>query len=219
MRELLEVTPGGRVFTSEDAVSAGPAIGLSREHVYKLLSELAAHDAHRASARTSLRHEASIRRSHVSVVTGHCRPCGPPSCRKRRYCASSLGSAGSGAAPRRGSVHAGTHSMEAWDSRDGADRVVVFRWKRHQIPTCTTPRNVRHHDRPARQRDRRANVDRERAIVELLADRARGTRELAAEVAHAHRAEIDFTRLRKYMDRLGITETPGLDSSGATGAV
>ena len=40
LREILEVGPGGRVFTSEEAIEGGDRLGLSRSHTYKLLSEL-----------------------------------------------------------------------------------------------------------------------------------------------------------------------------------
>jgi predicted transcriptional regulator of viral defense system len=40
IRELLEAEGGGRVFTAEDGVAAGAELGLSAEHVYKLLSQM-----------------------------------------------------------------------------------------------------------------------------------------------------------------------------------
>src|SRR5437016_1688294 len=40
VQQLLEFAPGGRVFTSQDALAAGAELGLSPGHVYKLLTEL-----------------------------------------------------------------------------------------------------------------------------------------------------------------------------------
>jgi predicted transcriptional regulator of viral defense system len=40
IQRLLEVAPGGRVFTSHDAVASGAEVGLTAEHTYKLLSQL-----------------------------------------------------------------------------------------------------------------------------------------------------------------------------------
>jgi predicted transcriptional regulator of viral defense system len=40
VQRLLEVGPGGRLFTSEEAVTVGADIGISRDHTYKLLSAL-----------------------------------------------------------------------------------------------------------------------------------------------------------------------------------
>jgi predicted transcriptional regulator of viral defense system len=40
LQHVLEVAPAGRVFTSHDAVVAGAELGITREHTYKLLSEM-----------------------------------------------------------------------------------------------------------------------------------------------------------------------------------
>ncbi|MDB5058002.1 MAG: hypothetical protein JWO59_1474, partial [Chloroflexi bacterium] len=40
LQALLEVSPGGRVFTSDEAVGVGTEIGISPGHTYKLLTEL-----------------------------------------------------------------------------------------------------------------------------------------------------------------------------------
>ncbi len=40
VQRILEVAPGGRVFTTQDAVAAGEELGFSRGHTDKLLSEL-----------------------------------------------------------------------------------------------------------------------------------------------------------------------------------
>jgi predicted transcriptional regulator of viral defense system len=40
LQRLVEIGPGGRVFTSEEAVEAGMDVGISQGHTYKLLHEL-----------------------------------------------------------------------------------------------------------------------------------------------------------------------------------
>jgi predicted transcriptional regulator of viral defense system len=40
LQRILEVAPGGRVFTSRDAIAAGEELGLSPGHTYKLLTDL-----------------------------------------------------------------------------------------------------------------------------------------------------------------------------------
>jgi hypothetical protein len=58
--------------------------------------------------------------------------------------------------------------------------------------------------------------DRERTIVELLADGTRPARALAAELIEMHREDIDTARLHEYARRLDITAIPEAGLSVAT---
>ncbi len=40
LQRVLEIVPGGRVFTTRDAVTAGAELGLTAEQTYKLLTQL-----------------------------------------------------------------------------------------------------------------------------------------------------------------------------------
>lgn len=148
LHELVETGPGGRVFTSEEAISAGTAIRLSLGHVYKLLSELTTHGA------------IDRPRGHLYVMQT---PFG-------------------GTTPVRPLAIAARAVHPAAVSGDTAV-VPIF--------------------------------DRERTIVEVLANQTPAAVELAAELIDSHRDDLDFTRMQKYADRLGIADLPELDGSTA----
>ncbi len=57
--------------------------------------------------------------------------------------------------------------------------------------------------------------DRERTLLELMTEEAAGAVEFATELLDMRREDIDFSRLKKYADRLGIGAIPGRDIASA----
>jgi len=58
--------------------------------------------------------------------------------------------------------------------------------------------------------------DRERALLELIAEETAVAADLATELLDTHREDIDYSRLKKYADRLGIAAIPGRDAASAS---
>jgi predicted transcriptional regulator of viral defense system len=213
LQELLEGGPGERVFTSEEAVSAGAAIGLSPGHVYKLLSELTAKamlDRPRGhlyvmqapfGGTTPVRSLAiAIRAVHPAAVSGdtarvHWGLQDQATLREEVI-----------STPARIQWTSGVHV-------DGGDRLWTvaggtIRFRRAPLRNMFGITTVR--------LDRDTVVpmfDRERAILELLAEGTPPTVELAAELLDTHREDIDLDRVREYAERLGIEAIPGARDS------
>ena len=215
LHELLETSQAGRVFTSEEAVTAGKAVGLSRGHVYKLLSELTRHGAlhrlrgHLYAMQAPFGGAAPIRPLAIAVRAGD------PAAVSGDTALVHWGMQDQ--APLHEEVISTPARMQ-WTQglqADGTDRLwtvegstIRFRHVRHrEMFGITTVRLDSETVVPM--------FDRERTLLELITGKTAGAAELATELLDTRREDIDFSRLKEYMDRLGIGAIPGRDIASA----
>lgn len=205
LHELLETSRGGRVFTSEEAVSAGKAIGLSRGHVYKLLSELTSRGVlyrprgHLYVMEPPFGGAATVRPLAIAVQS------------VRPAAVSGDTALAHWGLQDQAPLHEEVISTPAriqWTHgvrSDGADRLwevaggtMRFRHVPHRTMFGITSVRL----------DSETVVpmfDRERVLLDLLAGSNPASADLARELLDAHREEIDFSRLTRYAERLGIS--------------
>jgi predicted transcriptional regulator of viral defense system len=214
LQELLEVSRGGRVFTSDEAVAVGAELGLSRGHTYKLLTELTDRGIlHRPRGRLYVMRPPFGGMSPVRPIAIAVHAVQP-------------------------AAVSGDTALAHWDlidqtplheevvstparihwahgvRADGSDRLwtgegATIRF-RHVLPRemfgITSVRLDSETVVPM--------FDRERAILELLTQPAHGYAEWAGELLKAHRRDIDIARLKGYARRLGATELAARALSG-----
>lgn len=203
LQRLLEAAPGGRIFTSEDAVAVGQEMDLTSGHVYKLLSELT--------------EQGLLERPRWGLYVmqpplGGMAPPRPLAIAVRAVSPAAV--SGDTAlvhwelleqAPMHEEVVSSpariqwTHGVRA----DGTDRLwtvggTTIRFRRVPADAMIGITTVR--------LDSETVVpmfDRERAIVELLTKPKPGSVKWAGELMREHQREIDRLRLRRYARRLG----------------
>lgn len=211
LRELLETSQAGRVFTSEEAITAGEAFGLSRGHVYKLLSELTSHGAlHRLRGRLYA----------MQPPFGGVAPVRPLAIAVRAVNPSAV--SGDTAlvhwglqdqAPLHEEVISTTARIQ-WTHgvrADGTDRLwtvegstIRFRHvRRAEMFGITTVRLDSETVVPM--------FDRERTLLELCTEDTAWAAEFATELLTTHHEDINFLRLKEYAGRLGIGANAGRD--------
>lgn len=206
LQTLLEVSRGGRVFTSEEAVALGAEMGLSPGHTYKLLTEL--------TERRILERP----RGRLYVMQppfGGMAPVRPIAIAVQAVQPAAV--SGDTALAHWGlldqaPLHEEVVSTPAriqWAHgvrADGCDRLwlvagTTIRF-RHVAPRemfgITSVRLDSETVVPI--------FDRERAILELLTQPASGSAEWAAEILTAHRRDVNLIRLGDYARRAGATE-------------
>lgn len=206
LQELLEVSPDGRVFTSDEAVAVGTEVGLTPSHTYKLLTEL--------TDRGILRRP----RGRLYVMQppfGGMTPVRPIAIAVHAVQPAAVSGDTALAhwdlldqAPLHEEVVSTparihwTHGVRA----DGSDRLwtvegTTIRF-RHVLPRemfgITSVRLDSETVVPI--------FDRERAILEILTQPTHGHAEWAAELLTAHRRDIDIARLKKYARRVDATD-------------
>jgi len=204
LHDLLEQAPGGRVFTSQEAVSTGHGAGLSAAHTYKLLSEL--------TARGLLERP----RGRLYVMRppfGGLAPVHPLAIAVRAVQPAAV----SGDAAL---VHWGLHEQAPlreetvstsariqWADgvqAQGSDRLwpvagATIRFRRvpaHAMFGITSVRLDAATVVPM--------FDRERAVLELLTGTNHGSGAWAEEIIQTRSRDVDLPRLRDYARRLGV---------------
>jgi predicted transcriptional regulator of viral defense system len=216
LQALLEVSHGGRVFTSDEAVAVGRDLGISPGHTYKLLTKL--------TDRGTLQRP----RGRLYVMQppfGGMSPVRPIAIAVHAVQPAAV--SGDTAlthwdlidqAPLHEEV-VSTPARIQWTHgarADGSDRLwtvegTTIRF-RHVLPRemfgITSVRLDSETVVPI--------FDRERAILELLTQPAHGYAEWAVELLKAHRRDIDITRLKNYARRIdGAEQVTRALSAGA----
>ena len=206
LQALLEVSRGGRVFTSDEAVAVGTEIGISPGHTYKLLTEL---------TNRGILQRPRGRLYVMQPPFGGMSPVRPIAIAVHAVQPAAVSGDTALAhwdlidqAPLHEEVVSTpariqwTHGVRADDS----DRLwtvegTIIRF-RHILPKemfgITSARLDNETVVPI--------FDRERAILELLTQPAHGYAMWAAELLTAHRRDIDLTRLKDYARRVDATE-------------
>jgi predicted transcriptional regulator of viral defense system len=206
IQHVLEVAPAGRVFTSLDALAAGTELGLSPEHVYKLLSELVAR---------GLLERPRRRLYAMRPPLGGMSPVRPLAIAVHAVAPAAV--SGDTALSHWGllsqaALHEEVVSTSArikWADgvrKDGADSL----W---ELDGAT----IRFHRIPDHEMFGIASTrldtetvvpmfDRERSLLELLTHAGQDAVEWAQELVHEHRHDIDCDRLRQYAARLGVED-------------
>ena len=216
LQALLEVSRGGRVFTSDEAVAVGTELGISPGHAYKLLTEL---------TNRGILQRPRGRLYVMQPPFGGLHPVRPIAIAVHAVQPAAV--SGDTAlthwdlidqAPLHEEVVSTpvriqwTHGARA-DDRDRLWTVegTIIRF-RHVLPRemfgITSVRLDSETVVPI--------FDRERAILELLTQPAHGSAEWAAELLKAHRRDIDLTRLKDYARRVDATEQVTRALSGGT---
>src|ERR1700730_4450539 len=206
LQQLLEVGPGGRVFTSREAVTAGTELGMSPEHTYKLLSVL---------VDRGLLERPRGRLYVMKPPFGGMGPVRP------------LAIAVHAVTP---AAVSGDTALVHWALLSQAplhEEVVStparIQWTRG-VRTDGTDRiwtvggtTIRFHHVPAAEMFGITSVrvdgetvvpmfDRERALVELLTGATPAGPDWPGELIREHAREVDLARLRQYAERVGASE-------------
>jgi predicted transcriptional regulator of viral defense system len=203
LQRLLEVGPGGRVFTSEEAVDVGTDLGLTREHTYKLLSRL---------VDRGLLERPRGRLYVMQPPLGGLMPVRPLAIAVRAVTPAAV--SGDTALSHWGllsqapmheevvSTPARIRWMDSSTRADGHDRLwpiggTTIRFKRVRPEEMFGITSVR--------LDSETVVpmfDRERTILEVLTQSTPGSADWAVELLRDHGAAVDRARLRRYATQL-----------------